>query len=240
MIKADLHVHTVLSPCGDIEMTPAFIIAKAKESGLGIIGITDHNSTLQCAEIKRIGDKEGVFVLCGAEITTKEEVHVLAFVDGKENLERLQGYLTEHLPRIPNNVGFFGYQLVVNEKEEILKEEEYLLISAIDQSIEQIEEFVHSLGGIFIPAHIDKRQNSVLSQLGFIPPGLKIDAIELTKHADIDTFTSKNNYLKKYCIIKSSDAHFPGDFGEVCTELNIEVPSFSAIKELLSSNKLPL
>lgn len=240
MIKADLHVHTVLSPCGDIEMTPAFIIAKAKESGLGIIGITDHNSTLQCAEIKRIGDREGIFVLCGAEITTKEEVHVLAFVDGEANLEKLQNYLTEHLPKIHNNVGFFGYQLVVNEKEEIIKEEEYLLISAIEQSIEQIEGFVHSLGGIFIPAHVDKRQNSVLSQLGFIPSGLKIDALELTKHADIDIFTSQNSYLKKYSIIKSSDAHFPRDFGEVFTELNIDVSSFNAVKEALAKNTLPL
>ncbi|MEN6618928.1 MAG: PHP domain-containing protein [Rikenellaceae bacterium] len=236
MIKADLHVHTVLSPCGDIEMTPAFIIRRAKESGLGIIGITDHNSTLQCLETKRIGEREGVFVICGAEITTKEEVHVLAFVEGEEKLEKLQNYLSGHLPKILNNAGFFGYQLVVNEKEEILSEEVYLLISAIDQTIEQTEKFVHSLGGIFIPAHIDKRQNSLLSQLGFLPPGLKIDALELKKQTDVNMFISQNDYLKKYNFIKSSDAHFPGDFGEIYTELDIESPSFFAIKEALISN----
>ena len=155
MIRADLHVHTVLSPCGDIEMTPSFIIARAKERGISVVGIADHNSTLQCAEIKRIGEREGVFVLTGAEITTKEEVHVLAFVDGDENLSKLQGFLEENLPKIENNVDFFGYQLIVNEEEEVLGEVEYLLISAIDKSINEIEEFVHSLGGIFIPAHID-------------------------------------------------------------------------------------
>ncbi|NCB98501.1 MAG: PHP domain-containing protein, partial [Bacteroidia bacterium] len=76
MIRADLHIHTILSPCGDIEMTPSFIVKKAKEKGLDLIAITDHNSTRQCEEVVRIGKREGVEVLCGAEITTKEEVHV--------------------------------------------------------------------------------------------------------------------------------------------------------------------
>lgn len=238
MIKADLHIHTTLSPCADIEMTPAFIVKRAKECGLGIIGITDHNSTLQCLETKRIGDREGVFVLCGAEITTKEEVHVLAFVEDKEKLEKLQSYLCDHLPKIPNNVDYFGYQLIVNEKEEILGEEQYLLINAINQSIEQVERFVHSLGGIFIPAHIDKRQNSIMSQLGFLPLGLDVDAIEVSGRTDIAEFLKKNNNLKKFMIIKSSDAHFPDDFGSFFTGLNLENISFSAIKVALNSDKL--
>lgn len=240
MIKADLHVHTVLSPCGDIEMTPAFIVNRAKESDLAIIGITDHNSTLQCREIRRIGEREGIFVLCGAEITTREEVHVLAFVEDEEKLEKLQDYLSEHLPKIPNNVGFFGYQLVVDEDEKILKEEEFLLISAINQTIEQVERFIHSLGGIFIPAHIDKRQNSLLSQLGFLPPGLTVDALEISKQTDLEMFLSQNGNLRKYNFIKSSDAHCPGDFGQTFTELDIDCPSFCSIKEALKTKEIKI
>lgn len=233
MIKADFHVHTVLSPCGDIEMTPAFIIKRARECGLGIVGITDHNSTLQCLETKRIGDRDGVFVLCGAEITTKEEVHVLAYVEDERKLQKLQNYLKEHLPKIPNNVGYFGYQLVVNEQEEVLGEEEYLLISALDQTIEQVEQFVHSLGGIFIPSHIDRRQNSLLSQLGFLPPGLQVDALEISSRTNLDKFLLQNSYLKRFNFIKSSDAHYREDFGLVFSGLDIDTPSFSAIKEAL-------
>ena len=44
--KADMHIHSVLSPCGDIEMSPSAIVAQAKAKGLDIIGLTDHNSTL--------------------------------------------------------------------------------------------------------------------------------------------------------------------------------------------------
>ncbi|RMD59308.1 MAG: PHP domain-containing protein, partial [Nitrospirae bacterium] len=42
---ADLHVHTCLSPCADIDMSPLRIIEKAKSKSIDIIGITDHNSS---------------------------------------------------------------------------------------------------------------------------------------------------------------------------------------------------
>lgn len=233
-MKADLHIHTVLSPCGDIEMTPAAIVRSAKEAGIGIIGITDHNSTRQCAEISRIGKRDGIFVLTGAEITTKEEVHVLAFVDGDENAARLQEFLDDNLPRIPNKPDFFGYQLVVDEDEEVLYEEQTLLISAIGKTVEEVEEFVHSLGGIFIPAHIDKGQNSLLSQLGFVPPHLKADALELSPKADTKAFIARNQYLAGYHFTHSSDAHYIEDLWRAAMELDIETPSFAAVKDALA------
>lgn len=232
--RADLHTHTVLSPCGDIEMTPSFIVEGAKDRGLDIVGITDHNSTLQCTEICRIADREKKpFILCGAEITSKEEVHCLAFVDGEEKLALLQRYLSEHLPKIENDTDVFGYQLVVNEQEEVISEEEYLLISAISQNISQIESFVHSLDGIFIPAHIDKMQNSVISQLGFLPPDLKVDSLEVSKRCKTDDFILKNRYLKSYNFIRSSDAHFQEDFGSGYTNFHINTLSFDEIKMAL-------
>ena len=33
--RADMHIHSVLSPCGDIEMSPSAIVAQAKAKGLG-------------------------------------------------------------------------------------------------------------------------------------------------------------------------------------------------------------
>jgi PHP family Zn ribbon phosphoesterase len=233
-MKADLHIHTVLSPCGDIEMTPAYIVRRAKELGIGIVGISDHNSTLQSREIRRIGEREGIYVLCGAEITTREEVHVLAFVDGDDNIDKLQAYLSAHLPPIPNNTDYFGYQLVVNEAEEVLAEEPYLLINAIDQSIEQIEEFVHSLGGIFIPAHIDKPQNSLLSQLGFVPPHLNVEALEVSHRCNLQELIAANPYLAKYSFTRASDAHYPEELGRAAFELDVHEPlSFAAIKDAL-------
>lgn len=231
--KADLHNHTVLSPCGDIEMTPMFILSAAREKGYDVIGITDHNTTLQGREIRRIASGNGPYILCGAEITTKEEAHCLAFADSDDDLDKLQSFLEEHLPKIKNDTEYFGYQLLVNEHEEVLKEEEYLLISALDKSLDEIEKFVHSIGGIFIPAHIDKPQYSVISQLGFIPPDLEADAVEFSKNCDVENFIKQNKYLKRYTKIRSSDAHYPDDFASAATFLEMEDVSFEEIKMAL-------
>ncbi|MCQ2284884.1 MAG: PHP domain-containing protein, partial [Bacteroidales bacterium] len=40
--KADLHIHTVLSPCGALELSPSNIVRRALERGLDMIAITDH------------------------------------------------------------------------------------------------------------------------------------------------------------------------------------------------------
>ncbi|MDL2230297.1 PHP domain-containing protein [Alistipes sp. OttesenSCG-928-L06] len=234
MVKADLHTHTVLSPCGDIEMTPAFLVRRARELGIGILGVTDHNSTRQCAETRRIGEREGVFVLCGAEITTREEVHVLAFVDGDEKLAVLQRFLDENLPPVANDPEVFGYQLVVNEQEEVLHEEETLLISALDKSLDEVGAFVRSLNGIFIPAHIDKARDSLLSQLGFVPPDLQANALEVSHRCDLTALLAAHPYLSRHPFVRSSDAHYPEEIGRATTELNIETPSFQAIKEALA------
>lgn len=232
--RADLHIHTLLSPCGSLEMSPAAIVAAACHKGLDIIGIADHNSTRQASLIKYLGEKNGLFVLCGAEVTTREEAHCLVFLPDQEALFVFQEYLDLHLPFIPNNSDLFGYQIVVNELEEIIHEEEKLLISAIDQSIEQVEQKAHELGGIFIPAHINKTKNSIISQLGFVPPDLPVDALELSKHITIEKFRMENPYLKNYAFIRSSDAHLPEDIGNVFTIMECQTRSFEEIKLALA------
>lgn len=234
--QADLHNHTVLSPCGDIEMTPTFIISSALEKGYDIIGITDHNTLVQAREIHRIVGEGEPYILCGAEITTKEEVHCLAFAEGETALDALQNYLDANLPRIPNNEDVFGYQLAVNDVEEVIYEAPYLLISAISQTLEEVAAFVHSIGGLVIPAHIDKRQNSVISQLGFLPPDLPADAIEFSSGCDIGEYLSENPYLRKFrnSHIRSSDAHYPEDFGKAVTYFDMECRCFEEIRKALS------
>ena len=233
IFKADLHIHTVLSPCGDLEMSPSNIIRFARSKQLDIIGITDHNTTRQCGVVRELGQAAGIFVLCGVEVTTKEEAHCLAFFETTESLEAFQVYLDAHLPQIKNNPDLFGYQVAVDADDQIFFEEERLLISAIDQSIEKIEEKIHELNGLFIPAHVNKGKNSVISQLGFIPDDLNIDALELSKHISREEFISKNKYLKNQVFIKNSDAHIPGLIGETTTGFEMEAPNFQEIKMAL-------
>ena len=227
-------MHTVLSPCGDLEMSPANIVRKASERGIDILGITDHNSTLHAPLIKELASREGIMVLMGAEVTTKEEVHCLCFFENEELLSQFQEYLNRHLPNIPNDTDRFGYQVVVNEEEEITDEIDCLLISGLNQGIEEIEKKVHALNGLFIPAHINKTVNSVISQLGFLPPDLKVDALEISQHTTKSEFLKKNKYLKNYNFIQSSDAHYIDNIGNAWTNFFMERRSFEEIKMALA------
>ena len=236
--KADLHIHTVLSPCGSLDMSPVNIIQAAKKKHLNIIGITDHNATQHTLVTQQIGKKEGIFVLRGVEVCTKEEIHCLAFFEKDNEIEEFQAYIDKYLPHIPNDPDKLGYQLIVNENEEILDELPYTLLSGIDQSLEQVQAKVGELNGIFIPAHIDRRTFSLTSQLGFVPLDLNPDLFEISKFCSTQKILRQYPYIGKYQIIQDSDAHFIDDVGAVCNVFEMESLSFQSIKEYLCRHNI--
>ncbi len=235
--KADLHIHTVLSPCGDLEMSPRNIVRRAKEEKIDILGITDHNSTRNCKVLEKLANDNDILVLKGAEINSKEEIHCLTFFETDDELVDFQNYLDEHLPTVMNDTKKFGYQVVVDKDDNILDQVEPLLISALDVNITEIEKKVHELNGLFIPAHIDRAMYSIISQLGFIPSDLKVDALELSKYASKNDFLSKYNYLADYAFIKSSDAHFTENIGDTHTLFQMNSKSFSEIRLALRAKE---
>jgi len=227
--RADLHVHTVLSPCASLDMSPINIINKAKERNIDIIGITDHNSTKQCRIIKEIGEKNGLFVVCGAEITTKEEIHCLTFFENLKKLEEFQKFIDLVQTDLKNDVNKFGYQLIVDEFENIVEEEEKLLFASLNVSIDELAEVVHNLEGLFIPAHIDRQSFSLISQLGFVPPDIKADLLEISKYATRDEIIAKYKYLDKFSFIQNSDSHLLDSVGSVFNLLEMEEVNFNSI-----------
>lgn len=227
IFKADLHIHTILSPCASLEMSPVNIVRKALDKGLDIIGITDHNSTRQCGIVMKEGEIAGLKVYPGVEITTREEIHCLAYFKSLDDADRFQEYLDEQLPFIKNDPTLFGYQVVVDELENIVFEEEKLLISALRSGIDQIEVAVHQLNGVFIPAHVNKQKDSVISQLGFIPDNINADAFEVTHQTDTDTFLRDNRLPPDTQIIKNSDAHTLELIGENVSYYKMESNDFN-------------
>jgi PHP family Zn ribbon phosphoesterase len=238
--KADLHIHTVLSPCGSLEMTPRNIVRSACEKGLSIIAITDHNSTRQVAEVKRVGKEQGLFVIGGAEVNTAEEVHCLALFDTDEQLSEFQKYIDIHLRKIKNDTTQFGYQVVVDEDENIVYEERWLLINALDAGIVEVEMKVHALGGLFIPAHIDRPFNGIVSQLGFVPQTLKCDAFELSQRATHSNWKENPKLPEELVFIRSSDAHQPEDIGNQFSILEMETITFEEIKKAFKEQNIQI
>jgi len=234
--KADLHMHTVLSPCGSLEMSPVNIVKKALEVKLDIIGITDHNTTKQCAEVHKVGQRMGLMVFCGAEVSTKEEVHCLTFFENFEKLEAFQTYLDKYLPMTPNNVEKFGHQVWVDEDEVIMGQEDRLLINAIDQSIDEVIEKVRELNGLFIPAHIFRPSFSLYSQLGFMPIDITPDAIEISANSDIEQQIKAHPELVKFTVLRSSDAHYLQYIGSHYSVLEMKENSFGEFRKALHSS----
>jgi len=228
--RADLHIHTVLSPCADLEMTPRNIVEKAREAGLQIIGITDHNSTKNALVIKDLAKTEDIYVLTGVEITTKEEVHCLAFFEETEQLQTFQDYLEENINKIPNPNGHFGYQPVIDADENVLEMVSYFLTTALKKGISEIQRKVYELNGIFIPAHVTRPMNGILAQLGFIPDDLKFDALGITSKASGDDVRKKNGLSKEITLVYNSDAHYPEHIGRNYSVFNLQELNFEEIR----------
>jgi len=231
--RTDLHIHTLLSPCGDLEMSPANIVSLANLRGLSIIGITDHNSTKQCELDLKLAQRTKLTVIPGCEMTTREEVHCLGLFQDLDALQVLQQFLDDHLMILPNNSDLFGHQVLLDENENILEEVPNYLGTSLDVNIEEVEQKVHELGGIFIPAHIDRPRNSLYSQLGFLPPELHVDALQISKLADEALVREKYKIAENIAMVKFSDAHFPADIGKTYTDFVIKEPSFEEIRKAL-------
>lgn len=231
--RTDLHIHTLLSPCGDLDMSPATIVSLACQRGLDIIGITDHNSTKQCELVWKLAQKTDLTVILGCEATTREEVHCLCLFEDFDALHLFQNFIDEHLTLIPNDTSLMGFQVVIDEDENVVEEIGNYLGASLDVSIEEVEQKVHELSGIFIPAHVDRPRNSLFSQLGFLPPELKIDALQLSKLADETTARKKYRISPEIAMVKFSDAHFSDDLGKTYTVFEMEEPSFEEIRMAL-------
>ncbi len=227
---ADLHIHTVLSPCASLEMSPRKIVLEAVKKNLDIIGITDHNSTKNCKAVVEVAKEFNLFVLCGAEITTREEVHCLAFFETFDQLNKFQLFIDENMPAIKNDEEKFGVQVVVDKDEHIIELEKNLLSVALNLGIDEIEHMIHNLDGVFIPAHVNKQVNSIFSQLAFIPPGLHIDALGLNSFGEISSIKKKYEIEDNLTFMKSSDAHYLNDIGKAKSAFYMTKPQFSEIK----------
>jgi len=228
---ADLHIHTCLSPCGSLDMSPSVIVRTALERGLHAIAITDHNSTLQCPEIQALGAEYGLTVFAGVEVTTREEAHCLVFFEKDETRQLFQQYLDDHLVQIPNKPERFGDQVWVNRKDEIQGEIPWLLLSALDQSINQISSYAKQLGCLFVAAHVERPSYSLISQLGFIDPTLSLDGIEYNNIHLFQRISGQHPYLSNYLCYPASDAHYPDQIGSKPAVWQTSTLSFEGLRK---------
>ena len=134
-LRADLHIHSygVSADVTDEGMTVGGIVATAKERGLDLVAITDHNSIDSVAALLTEVEAENDLVaFAGVEITTGQG-HVLVYF-AAEDLEAFERW--------------FGK---LEFKEDEASGDRYVLTQ-----IHELMEEVKEAGGVAIPAHIGR------------------------------------------------------------------------------------
>jgi len=219
--RCDFHVHTCLSPCADLDMYPRAVVSMALARRLDIIAICDHNSSENVQYVIKCAEGTGLTVLPGMEITSSEEVHVLALFDKLENLTPLQDLVYRNLPG-KNDEDIFGCQAIVNEHDEVEGLSERLLIGATTLPLQQIVGDIRRLGGLAIAAHIDRESFGIIGQLGFIPEGLALDSLEISRRTGLAGARRLYPELSRFAFIESSDSHIITDIGKGITRAFLE------------------
>ena len=230
-IKADLHIHSCLSPCGSLEMSPRSIAGRAKELGLDLICLTDHNSALNSPAMAKACAAAGIHCLFGLEATTREEVHTLCYFATVPEALKLSELIDVKLPDLKNDPEIFGDQAIVDENDNVLGQYEKILGNAADIGLEELRDLVLELGGLFVPAHINRARNSLISQLGFVLPGERYSAVEV--HKSIYLRGAEQPDTLDYPVISNSDAHYLTDIGLVYNEIDLKDFSLDALREAL-------
>ena len=210
-------------------MYPSALVRKALAAGLDVIAICDHNASENVSAVIRAAQGERLTVLPGMEITSREEVHLLALFETADLLQELQGIVYEHLPG-QNDETRFGCQAIVNELDEVEGFNKRLLIGATELSLEDLVRHVHRLKGVAVACHIDRESFSVISQLGFLDPKVPFDALEVSGRMGIAGARKKYQELAKHVFLTSSDAHRIHEIGTVFTDIFLRRPTLHELR----------
>lgn len=232
-LSYDLHIHSCLSPCGDDDMTPANIVGMAAIKGLDVIAVTDHNSCKNCPSVLHFAKEYGVLAIPGMEICTSEEVHAVCLFKNLEAAMDFDAYVYERLMPFPNNEEIFGKQQLYNKEDKVCGTVPYLLINSADISFEGLWELVRSYDGVMFPAHIDKTANSLIANLGFVPPDSRFTTAEVKDLRKLHELKRSNPYLEGCRIISNSDAHYLENINEPELTIEVEEKSVEGVVECL-------
>jgi PHP family Zn ribbon phosphoesterase len=202
-------------------MIPPLIVDEALSRNINLIAITDHNATANIKAVQEAAKGTDLHVIPGMEFQTKEEVHVLCLFDTLDQAIRWQTVVDETLPNIENDPDFFGEQFVVDETGDFIRREQQLLLTSSTLDFEDAYHEVSQLGGLFIPAHINRKAYGLISILGLVPPGIELLALEISRHISPHEAYQKYPSARHLPLIQDGDVHYLADFlGNMVFELN--------------------
>jgi hypothetical protein len=183
-----------------------------------MVAIADHNSAENLPAAQKVARQLGISLIPALEITTREEVHVLALFETLSAAERLQERIYASLPLDTQGA---EHQVLVNEHEEVLGFCPRALLSATQMGLKEAVAEVHRLGGLAVASHAEREGFGVLGVLGFLPPDVPFDALEVLSPSVAQELSSQGHVC-----LQGSDAHHLRDIGTRCSLLRLRGPTF--------------
>ncbi len=226
----DLHLHTVLSPCGELEMGAPEIVSAYREAGISLCAVTDHNDIANAPAVREAADGDPV-VLTGMEVQTAEDIHVVVLFPDNGVARDYREWLWREMPPIENNPDIFGYQLVIDRENNILDEQGTLLVQGVRYPVDDVALEAFRRGALVILAHLDRPSFSYESVLGRVPDDFPCHALELSPAVSHAAFEWWRERYPDRLFIRSSDSHRLSTISkDRCTVMRLDEPSFAEVE----------
>lgn len=226
----DLHIHSILSPCADIFMTPNNILNMAMLKNLDFVGITDHNSTKQLPILFELADSYDFIIIPGVEITVLEGFHVLCYFKSLDLAMDFGNAVENHLIDKWDNYSKEDQVLTDIYDQELSFYNKSL--QATDISYLDLTKLVKKYNGLIVLAHVDRLGTSALGTYRL--DEIKFDAIELQKG-----YLSRNKSIDKYKdykVLINSDAHDLINISEKDNFIELKEKSIDAFFDYMVQN----
>lgn len=234
-VFADLHIHIGRANGRPVKITASrhltltsLLEETAPRKGLDVIGVVDAGTAPVLTEIEQMVEKgvlithprggfiapNGIMLLAGCEVETREGIHVILYLPHLDSLRRYQKYMRSRVKNVE------------------------LSTQRCQAGMAELINLAHLLEGVFCPAHAFTPHKGFY---GMLSPSLKsylgreadqIKALELGLSSDTELADTISE-TRQFTFLSNSDAHSAGNVGREYNLLRVAELSFEDFRKAI-------